>query len=120
MNEQRTPDELIAESELICEKLLGWSKRTPGFATPGIEFYGWRLPDGSERPTPSFTTWADAGLILEALKMRLPGLTLEFRGYANGDCEIVNPGTELMYGYAKTWPLAIRAAALDYIKAMKS
>jgi hypothetical protein len=105
MTEQRTPD------ELICEKLLGWKQADGGWIKQDGFMYG-------GCGTPAFTTWADAGLILEALKVRRPGLTLEFRGYVSGDCEIVNPGTELMYGYAKTWPLAIRAAALDYIRSL--
>lgn len=116
MTEQRTPEEFVTENELICEKLLGWRKRTAGFATPGIEFYGWRLPNGLEQPTPSFTTWAEAGLILEALsaaglKTVVGDKSVSGSWWCTADaiCQLRNTG-----------PLAIRAAALAYIQAVKS
>lgn len=63
---QPTPDELNAENALICEKLLGWERRSDG---PSFLENYWRCATGGDRlTTPSFTTWAEAGLILEALQ----------------------------------------------------
>jgi hypothetical protein len=92
------------ENELICEKLLGW-KRADG---------GWIKPDGfmyAGCGTPTFTTWAEAGLILDALRAR----ETTFGVYWDGDfctCDILGMGSN-----AETLPLAVRAAALEYIRA---
>lgn len=66
MNAQLPPEDRVIQNEIICEKLLGWVKRPSDI--PGISFSGWCVPNGPDESTPSFTTWADAGLILEALQ----------------------------------------------------
>lgn len=113
MTEQRTPDELTAENELICERLLEWTKNPS--SVPGIGFSGWQSDD---RSTPSFTTWAEAGLILDALTARRD------HGWCLGDAE---PARNVrcfsmgIHGYKfnairQTGPEAIRAAALYFIR----
>jgi hypothetical protein len=117
-NSQRAPDTLStqAENELICEKLLRWNpvracrnRIKEWLDTP----YG---DDGAQWHTvvtPSFTHWAEAGLILEALSSHCP--TLE---YSDGkwDCYGGDPFESFFHAYADTAPLAIRAAALEHIR----
>jgi hypothetical protein len=110
MDAQRTPDELTAENELICEKLLGWEVRPRFGNNPcGLFFPDGRIANGLY----SFTTWAEAGLILEALSSHCP--TLE---YSDGkwDCYGGDPFESFFHAYADTAPLAIRAAALEHIR----
>lgn len=125
MNTHVSPDELSRENELICEKLLGWKCITPDAMTKT-----WSDADHDDarlHPTPTFTTWAEAGLILDAM-------------VANG-CDWDIESTHTDEGVKATvrvfFPLpnsasvrkceclgepfhAIRAAALAYIKAVKS
>lgn len=117
MDAQRTPDELNAENALICERLLKWKPAR----LSGLGFQMWRPDpygdDGAqwaERSTPSFDTWADAGLILDALPRELE--------YVVGYCDIEKQwycgqsiGADT---YADTGPVAIRAAALEYIRSL--
>lgn len=119
MTEQRTPDELTAENELICEKLLGWTR--PG----GYRDIWWHQPNGRIIPKgemPSFTTWADAGLILDAMGR---DHHIDFGKNSHGGeqwfCAFENTGSNTPVGedYAGTGPLAVRAAALDYIRRWK-
>lgn len=114
MDAQRTPEALStqAENELICEKLLGWKRYVPDayegqdrrwkrtITLPGI------TGDVKEH-TPSFTTWAEAGLILEALQK----LSYDKRSAAD---VLVLLGDRLIG--ALLTPADIRAAALDYLK----
>lgn len=117
MDPHRTPDELAAENELICEKLLGW-KPAPVTAFGHKSWYPNPYGDDGEQwrsePTPSFDTWAEAGLILEALAKagQRPDL-----GYYT-DCEwhcMINATDECMPNMFSTGPAAIRDAALAYI-----
>jgi hypothetical protein len=110
MSELRTPDELTAENELICEKLLGW-KKAPWF---GGWAGNWDRPDGGMcAGTPSFTTWAEAGLILDALNVRYDNA--EVRGELSM-LWIAKAGEHAAAG--DTGPIAIRAAALGYIRSL--
>jgi len=110
-----SPDESStdAENELICEKLLGWRK----CSTFGAQCAGWTRPDSAAHSdnTPDFTTWAEAGLILDALSSRSVDPTLE---YSDGkwDCYGGDPFESFIHAYRDTGPLAIRAAALEYIR----
>jgi hypothetical protein len=111
MTEQRTPDELTAENELICEKLLGWTPCLRRITDGARE---WKTQESKYFLTPSFTTWADAGLILDALPKELE--------YIVGYCDIEKQwycgqavGADT---YADTGPLAVRAAALEYIRSL--
>jgi len=111
--ELRTPEDRVTQNELICEKLLGWVKRPSDI--PGISFSGWCVPNGPDESTPSFTTWAEAGLILEAI---------DKIGLDEGSVDVGN-GVNLWYcergqriSQAATGPLAIRAAALEYIRSL--
>jgi hypothetical protein len=103
----QTPDELTAENELICEKLLGWIRHDYGKDSPA-----WEVPSktGEYQPTifytPSFTTWAEAGLILEALQRRGPD-AVPYRRLI---------GIRLTQGLLG--PVDIRAAALEYIRSL--
>ena len=107
MNEQRTKDELTTENELICEELLHWKPT----------HRGWLKNDGymyAGCGTPSFTTWAEAGLIFDALQAKYEDVSVtgEVGGW------VARAGSQSYFG--DTGPLAIRHAALDYIKAVKS
>lgn len=115
-----------AENELICERLLAW-KRCPSCGEQKW-YSNYDRRDATSGPfltcvTPSFTTWAEAGLILEAWTA------------ANNDYDIEGTSTEQglkisarlrqikgisyvgdFHGHKETAPLAIRAAALDYLR----
>lgn len=113
------------ENELICERLLGWVRsEVPGtfgatmwYPTPyGSDGEQWRAV-----VTPTFTTWAEAGLILDALAKagRFPSLgetrSSRWAGTYLNDPRDLERSQNLSYG--ATGPLAIRAAALEYIRA---
>jgi len=117
MNAQPTPDELTAENELICEKLLRWqpvracrTRIKEWLDTP----YG---DDGAQWHTvvtPSFTAWAEAGLIMDALseaglKTVVGDKSVSGGWWCTADaiCQLRNTG-----------PLAIRATALKYIRSL--
>lgn len=107
MSEQRTPDELTAENELICTKLLGWCKCEHIAHIPGL----FHTPAGAHEEVPSFDAWADAGLILDAIFGEGGDITFA-TGVGDWWCEI-NEGPQAS---DKTGPLSIRAAALEYIR----
>jgi len=107
--ELRTPDELRQESELICEKLLSWVR------VDSVRGVRWRRASDSKLnfevlQTPSFTTWAEAGLILDAMIDREPVLWKHHEGW---QAHFDQPWD---WSIQPTGPLAIRAAALEYIK----
>jgi hypothetical protein len=116
MSELRTPDSLStqAENDLICEKLLGWTKEKCFSQYDGRSMgFVWKRGERDYPGWPSFTTWADAGLILDALTNKyeeaivtstLPGCWLATAG--NHGCS------------GDTGPLAIRAATLEYIRSL--
>lgn len=111
--EQLAPDELGIENEAICEKLLGWKRSSV------IEYWYPSQDHAGARRTPSFTTWADAGLILEALDAKMIGV--EVGNFANFDehwyCDF--EGLAPPTPKARTAPLAVRAAALVYIRSQQ-
>ncbi len=98
------------ENELICEKLLGWERITSGEAT-GFFFPS---PSAIACDAPSFTDWASAGLILEALDNE--GLAWTFGNGPEGDFECRVSNACDIHIYAETGPLAVRAAALAYLR----
>lgn len=107
---EATPEEFGIENEAICETLLRWKRSSIlGYWFPSHEHAG-------TVRTPSFATWAEAGLILEALQKK--GTRTELLDWGNcWECRIIgNYGI----GLYDTGPLAIRAAALEYLKAVKS
>jgi hypothetical protein len=111
------------ENQFICEKLLGWHKVPPLSPIPGIEFVGWR--HGSAREivnTPSFTTWADAGLILDALSAKNIRWHLtrsvQFGIYIFSLDPIGSPGGQWEEKRDRKAALAIRSAALAYIRSL--
>jgi hypothetical protein len=115
---QPTPDELTAENELICEKLLGLKKHCD---RPDCR--DWYLPDDRRYwNNPSFTTWADAGLILDALREKALVTMTQLRDGVPQRCTIVTayePANDGLHkGFGATTPLAIRAAALEYIRSL--
>lgn len=131
MDTHRTPDALStqAENELICDRLLGW-KRCPSCGEQ--QWYcNYDLRDPTSGPfrtlvTPSFTTWAEAGLILEAFESLHIGRAISWQTHHSGDCRdrhhaslewgIGEHASKFAQGVAAAAPLAIRAAALAYIR----
>lgn len=111
-------DAIIKENEMICEKLLGWVKRPSDI--PGISFSGWCAPNGPDESTPSFTTWAEAGLILEALDQEGIAWALENSPDPDYGFVIDSHARPIIKQWRREAPEAIRAAALEYIKAVKS
>lgn len=105
-NSQRAPDLQLSrrQNELICEKLLRWQRR------PSEPKDLWYSPEDGKRiwgDSPSFTNWAEAGLILDVLQK----LSYDKRLAAD---VLVLLGDRLIG--ALLTPADIRAAALDYIK----
>lgn len=125
---QPAPDELTAENELICEKLLAWTKL---YTAGGSGVAVWRKPATETRRdeewyTPTFSTWADAGLILEALVKRGCDLDIESTHTDEGVRATVrvyfplpNSASVRKCECLGTPFQAVRAAALAYIKAVK-
>jgi hypothetical protein len=117
--EQRTPDELIAENQLICAKLLGWTPDDGGWIKQDGYMYG-------GCGTPSFTTWADAGLILDSFQQRGVGRTVWQENHPGEPNEMhrffVSAQWErdgkVICVEGSTGPLAVRAAALAYIRSL--
>lgn len=115
MDTQRTPDELGIENEAICEKLLDWKRSSiVGYWFPSQERVG-------TVRTPSFITWADAGLILNALAFRGFSFDLSHTQTEDGLMQfgliVWFPGKR--YTVDTDMPqLAIRAAALEYIRSL--
>lgn len=124
MTTQRTPDALSIErqNEAICEKLLGW-KRATSMLVVKPDFI-WM--DGHvRRKTPRFITWAEAGPLLQALRAKC---AIDIHSKTGGGWLLVpsrrNPD---QLGFLRIGdymgdelPPLIRAAALEYIKAVKS
>lgn len=102
------------ENATICRKLLKWG------GGPTLWSDGER-----HQSTPAFETWADAGLIIDALNARLVAVELSVARWADGE---VRAGVHLLpYVHDSSIPLvqlhgldsgpiAIRAAALKYIE----
>lgn len=97
-----------SDNELICEKLLGWT-RDPEWQLPA-----WKDGKEDRGPTPSFATWAEAGLILDALDVAEPEVIL--RKFRVNDVNWT-ARTRTSEGFGSAGPLAIRALALDYLRA---
>lgn len=133
MSEQQlTPDELSTQPEnlLICEKLLGWvpckhpdcvgwfhHDGKPCLCGPGQQ------PHKRTKDAPYFATWAEAGLILDALAARGFSYDLSHTQTESGLMQfgviVWFPGKRYTVD-ADSLLVAIRAAALEYIKAVKS
>lgn len=106
MNEQ-------TENELICEKLLGW-KRWAGRGQVWKGLWSTKNFQIQTTDTPTFTTWAEAGLILDALDAIEPEVIL--RKFRVNDVNWT-ARTCKSEGFGNTGPLAIRAMALEYLRA---
>lgn len=106
MSEQGSTKDLSIdqENELICTKLLGWQL----METPLNQRDFWIDRNGMVvGDVPTFSIWADAGLILDALQ----GSELKPAGRA---CESL--AHDLLDGLLT--PLLVRAAALVYIRSL--
>jgi hypothetical protein len=107
-----------AENELIAEKLLGWKS----FKTPASIW--WVLPSGRKQFfTPTFETWAEAGLILEALTQKERHF-IDVWNTPSTDGQVWQiaiqaRGHTVRNYYRSTGPLAIRSAALAYLRAQE-
>jgi len=111
MTDQLTEVDMVAENELICEKLLGWKRLI--YTTCIL----WERPPNGVTETPSFTTWADAGLILDEFESRAPAERVDSVNYRSVAGEQMKKlGVLLSRGELR--PLAIRAAALDYVRSL--
>ena len=127
-----------AENELIAEKLLGWVKVLPSNQSPGsphVHRAIWReqLTEHTGRggmETPTFTTWHDCGLILEAFERLNIGRAVSWQLHHCGDgrelhhvsleWDIGDDASKYAQGEAATTPLAVRAAALSYLRSLDS
>lgn len=111
MTTQVPPDELNAENALICEKLLGWTQSSvKGYWYPN------QTQAGSVS-TPKFTGWYHAGLILDALAKA--GQRPDLGHYADGEWHcMINATDECETVMFTTGPLAIRDAALEYVRSL--
>lgn len=104
-------DDRSPENELICEKLLGWVR------APSCGEQEWLVVENIDdvplqRTTPSFATWAEAGLILDALAAKKLGHYID-RLYEGGYRAFIDKVERDFI--ADTGPLAMRAAALAYV-----
>ena len=102
-----------AENERICSELLGWELKRAGPA--GFDW--WELPSSDEMPTtdtPTFTTWHDCGLILEAFEAKHFGMTLHTSGKKDWNLDVWEDTSR-----HETGPLAVRAAALSYLRSLE-
>lgn len=100
------------ENELLCEKLLGWT-RLPTFEGAWELRWNDGTVQGQQWPlTPTFTDWASAGLILEALQAEYLR-TLSEVAYIT----VSTLGRLLTNG--RLSPAAVRACALEYLEATK-
>lgn len=116
--EQGSPDALSSENALICEKLLGLTKHCAAASCPD-----WRTADGKRFwSNPTFDNWSDAGLILDALREKALVTMTQLRDGVPQRCTIVTGiefGNEGIHkGFGGTSPLAIRAAAIEYIRSL--
>lgn len=94
------------ENELICERLLGWKRKNVNWSQSFS--WVWDINGHTRKATPTFTTWSEAGLVLDWLMSVVgPGL------------ESVRHDLSWKIQWRQLTPLAIRAAALEYIKAMQ-
>jgi len=110
------------ENELICEKLLGWEKVKYGdeaYDEFQPLFYP-RRGDNCTNRLPTFTDWASAGMILEALARDAGKYPSAFPYAAAIGFDPTkrdwSAGAGSKSAEASTGPLAIRAAALEYIR----
>lgn len=96
------------ENELITERLLGHKliSRSPdnGSAVWDNSY--------STFTTPAFTDWQGAGLILDALAAQT--IAVESVTPSLWACRIFK---SCAFAHGKTGPLAVRSAALDYLRA---
>jgi uncharacterized iron-regulated membrane protein len=109
MEDRLRREQTQTENELLCEKLLGWIKHE--YRDDSL---AWEMPPkaGEYQPTifytPSFTTWSDAGLILDAL------FDVHRRAYP--DESVTKLTIEWDRSKCSTLPTGVRAAALEYIR----
>lgn len=99
-----------AENELIAQRLLGWKP----FSHPET-WKRWIDANGATFDDPTFTTWHEAGLILEALFAQSGVAAIRVRG------ELANLLTliKLPSGKCQFTPLAIRTVALSYLRSLE-
>jgi hypothetical protein len=116
MTAQRTPDELSSENALICEKLLNWNRCTDRECT------AWIITGDGEHwySTPSFTTWLEAGLLLDSLARVSCEWDIHTSAVDGFSAQVdIWPGSvKISTDWFDTAPLAIRAAALAYIRSL--
>lgn len=118
MDAQLPPEVLTIEqkeqNELICEKLLGWKQSSIlGYWFPSPCHVG-------TLKTPSFTTWADAGLILDAITAAKIEWDVHTASVDGLSVQVVlwRGSRRMPTSWLDSAPLAIRAAALEYIRSL--
>jgi hypothetical protein len=96
------------ENALICARLLGWKQLD-------FELFDVDGTVNGRRIAPKFTTWAEAGLILDAMVAK----RVTFDVYHEDEDFMTSfGGMPACISSATTGPLAIRAAALEYIRSL--
>ena len=115
-NSHLAPEDRVTQNELICDRLLGWRKNTYQHPDSSIAFTGW---EDDDRSTPSFTAWAEAGLIIDRFEELAPVERVDSVSYSScAEQQMLNLSKLLRVG--KLRPADVRAAALEYIKAVKT
>lgn len=99
------------ENELLCEKLLGWSRG-------GDEWWHNGQLQCYTGDTPTFLTGDGMLLLIEALH-RLPHVSFEVWNCDKGwRCRLLD--MERMNAIHETCPAAVRAAALAYVRSLQA
>jgi hypothetical protein len=114
------------ENEAICERLLGWTRVDQVRHPEPFRWITATLNETGDQfirslSAPSFDTWADAGLILDAMG-RDHHIDFGKNSHGNGRwfCAFEDTSnTPVGEDYAETGPLAIRAAAIEYIQSLE-
>jgi hypothetical protein len=110
------------ENELLCEKLLGWVRFPTNIA--GAVPQWWKFADGSAKATPRFLDGDSMLLLLEALHKRsviihLQAMDTDPDDFFCGGFTLHSHSDYLFEAHGTTYPAAVRAAALAYVRALQ-
>jgi hypothetical protein len=112
------------ENSEICLKLLGWKRVGTRYCIPGPNEIVWSIPSEmiTRSGTPAFTTWAEAGLILDAFESKNVARCAFWQSHHNlhtGHRMTFQVGRgETLGAQGTTGPLATRAGALEYLRSL--
>lgn len=106
------------ENELICEKLLGWTRFAVYLGRH--KSYGWRLPSGAERLDElDFATWGEVGEILDQFEERAPIERVDSVNALSASAEQMVKLSQLLRS-GRFRPADVRTAALEWIKVIST